>query len=817
MIHLISPAFSLVAIAGLVLGVSGSGSDLESQTLPAVSKAVPTPGPDSAVVMDADPILEEMARGRHWHAARLIRATRDSALVAGDPATVLLLAEAEAGWANWEEVEALLDRPLSEGELEDARGWYLLGRAREALEMWVDAADAYDRFLEMGPSLGGPPERSAGGDESLTREVLARRVRAGARGGDLPGALESLSALSAADSVLGDWEAAEVAEVAAVLGETEATRMALSAIGSPEVRGMLWDVPGRALLARGDSAGAEAVFWSVLPSLASPDRARAWTQVGALRLARGDSVGARGSFHQVLQAASTGPDALRAARALLKLGFDSLDVALTGAQVLAASGTPQEALRGYEAFGAILGRRPPPAVRLAVARVRLASGQAGAALEEASELGEMEDPAVGAPALLLKIQALRRLGRASEVRAVEDVLVEHFPDLPEAVEILFLRADALQDRGDIPAAITGFQAAAALSPAQNLAGQARMRLGQIFLTRGQTDEALRIYGQYLDDFPDGRRWDEAAFWLGRVLASSSRTEEGEAVLEDLIQRNPLSYYAVEGSRLLGRAYDPAIPRTAERPPSIPELEAGLRRIEALLSADLTDGAGREIDGLMTRLREMPDSVERQEGLLRLAGWLNARGFTREGINLGWELRREGRPWDDRLLSAVYPFPFQELIETTAEERGLDPYLMAGLIRQESAFWAEARSRADARGLMQVLPSTGVELARGRGPSGFEPGLHLYVPEINVHLGTAFFADLRRRFGDQIPILLSAYNAGPTRALRWREFPEVGDWVRFVERVPFSETRGYIRNVTLNREIYAWLYGRSRPSPLAPPG
>ncbi len=140
--------------------------------------------------------------------------------------------------------------------------------------------------------------------------------------------------------------------------------------------------------------------------------------------------------------------------------------------------------------------------------------------------------------------------------------------------------------------------------------------------------------------------------------------------------------------------------------------------------------------------------------------------------------------------------------------------MAGLIRQESAFWVEARSRADARGLMQVLPATGRELARASGPEGFQPDSHLYEAEINIHLGVAFFADMRRRFGEDLPIILSAYNAGPTRAPRWREFPEVGDMTRFVERIPFAETRGYVKNVLLNREIYSWLYG---PGPTDPGG
>jgi soluble lytic murein transglycosylase len=219
-----------------------------------------------------------------------------------------------------------------------------------------------------------------------------------------------------------------------------------------------------------------------------------------------------------------------------------------------------------------------------------------------------------------------------------------------------------------------------------------------------------------------------------------------------------------------------------------------------------------VNNLAARLRTDPDRERRHRSLLRLAKELNARGYTREGINLGWEVRRDGRPWDRNLLAAVYPFPYREIVFAEAEERGVDPFLVAGLIRQESAFWVSARSRADARGLMQVLPSTGRELARTQGPSAFRADEHLFQAEINIHLGAAFFVDMRRRFGDDLPIILSAYNAGPSRAARWRRYPEAGDWPRFVERIPFVETRGYVKNVTANRAIYAWLYGPNGPNP-----
>ena len=416
------------------------------------------------------------------------------------------------------------------------------------------------------------------------------------------------------------------------------------------------------------------------------------------------------------------------------------------------------------------------------------------------------DPEVAVPALVLRARALNLLGRRGEARDSEDLLVERFPGSPAAVELLFLRADALEDRGELRGALEGFRAAAALAPHQSRAGQARMREAQLLLLLDREEEALGVFTRYMEDFPQGRRWDEAAFWAGHTLRGLGREEEAREVWDQLRGRFALSFYAVLSGLVGGEPYDPPLSPVSTSLPLPPVLREGLRELDRLLGAGLQVGLDWEVDRLAERVRGLGEDGSAQEALLRLALELNARGLTREGINLGWELQREGKPLDRHLLSAIYPFPYRDMVLAEARERGVDPFLMAGLIRQESAFWVRARSRADARGLMQVLPATGRELARRQGPRPFHADEHLYRAEINVHLGMAFFTDMRRRFGEDVSIILSAYNAGPTRANRWRNYPEAGDLPRFVERIPFTETRGYVKNVLLNREVYAWLYG-----------
>jgi soluble lytic murein transglycosylase len=229
------------------------------------------------------------------------------------------------------------------------------------------------------------------------------------------------------------------------------------------------------------------------------------------------------------------------------------------------------------------------------------------------------------------------------------------------------------------------------------------------------------------------------------------------------------------------------------------LTEGLGRFDRLAEAGLERGAQAEIDRLRERARGL------RGPMLRLSAALTERGRTIDGINLGWALLEQEGAWDRQILGATFPFPYRDLVRREAEEWGIDPLLMAAIIRQESAFKADIVSRAGAIGLMQVMPPTGQMLARRHGPDPFT-NESLTRPEVNLHLGAAFFVDMSRRYDHDLPLVLSAYNAGPTRATAWRRFPEASDPVRFTERIPFDETRGYVKSVRRNLGLYRALYG-----------
>ena len=171
------------------------------------------------------------------------------------------------------------------------------------------------------------------------------------------------------------------------------------------------------------------------------------------------------------------------------------------------------------------------------------------------------------------------------------------------------------------------------------------------------------------------------------------------------------------------------------------------------------------------------------------------------------MRRSGSgAWSDDLLKGVYPLIYVEALGAAADRHRLDPALVAAIVRRESQFDREVASPAGAVGLMQVLPRTGAELARRSGISGFE-ATQLKVAEVNLALGTLYLRELLDRNSGSLAPALISYNAGPHRYARWRDFPEFeADAELMVERIPFRETRIYVKTITAYRHIYRRLWG-----------
>ena len=248
---------------------------------------------------------------------------------------------------------------------------------------------------------------------------------------------------------------------------------------------------------------------------------------------------------------------------------------------------------------------------------------------------------------------------------------------------------------------------------------------------------------------------------------------------------------------------PSTAAAAPAPASEPmprELDA---RIRQLIAAGLYAPAIAELDFARRQWGTTP-------ALEATLAWLyNAQGDLRRGINAMKRaypqyLTDDGHRLPNHIQKVLFPVDYWPLIRRHAVERGLDPYLIAALVAQESTFDADVRSPANAYGLMQVLPSTGRQLARALKIRRFTTA-SLTNPETNVRLGTLYFQRLVKQFGGAY-YALASYNAGENRVEQWiNERPPMPQ-DEFIDDIPYPETQNYVKRILGTAEDYRRLYG-----------
>lgn len=161
---------------------------------------------------------------------------------------------------------------------------------------------------------------------------------------------------------------------------------------------------------------------------------------------------------------------------------------------------------------------------------------------------------------------------------------------------------------------------------------------------------------------------------------------------------------------------------------------------------------------------------------------------------------------------LFPLYYGDTIASEASRNNLSPYLVAAVVRVESGFDPQATSGQGARGLMQVLPETGRWAGGQLGLRDFNPD-QLYDPKVNIALGSWYLASLQRDFQGNLVAALAAYNAGRKNVEEWIR---AGTWDGAIEglgRVPFAETRDFVRRVRSSERTYRMLYGRTWPGDL----
>jgi len=735
-------------------------------------------------------VAELLRDGRYWRAARLLR---QRVTATSEPGLVLLAARTEAGWGGWSGVRSLLDGKPWLATTEQGEGWFLLGRAREEANDWAGAADAFGRALAASTAAPAPEWRAVA---ELRHGIVLLRA------GRVDEGVAALDRMRRRVPAAAGWAGVLAAEALVERGDTARVR-ALVGDGVAEAPLRAQRARIGAYRAAKDPRAAHAAALAFHQRATDPAmRAELAALAGEASLASGDPAAARAELRAAIADAPASGAAADAARTLLAIPGLTPDDHLAAAQAFDRNGDGGRAADQYRAWLAAGGGSPEQRLdaRMRMGRALFAAGRFRETVDALSTIGPAS-PAVAAEASYIVGRARYRTGgRAAAVQAFL-ATAQRFPGQPSSADALWQAADLTDDAGDRAGSAALYRRLATEYAASPRAGQALMRLGGSALAAGDWNGAAAWYDQYRTRYPSGDLWLQATYWAGRAAAARGDAPGARQRWREVRQKEPLSYYAVRAAERMNERYWPIAlsPAPADAPATVERLRGWMETLDLLRQAGLWKEAEDDV------ARRVKEAGTDRALLYPLAEALEARGFAPQGIRIGLAMRNAGAPYDLRLARILYPFPYRGMVAAEARERGLDPFVVAALIRQESSFKPRARSRVGALGLMQVMPGTASGMASGAGINGFSADL-LLNPEINVHLGVRFLGSQMQRWDGELPLVFIAYNAGPARAQRWRSFPEFRDRELFTERIPFDETRDYVKILTRNIAIYRGLYG-----------
>ena len=730
--------------------------------------------------------------------------------------TCALWWEPGAPVASWPHEAAPPERRLEEGPadaLAAARAWLRAGRPAVALER-VDAVPAgEERNLLRGAALAA---QGRWGDLRGTATAaipegcgaLADRWTAlsAAAAGDPATAADAFARLATELPDLAGYVALWRLEAAALAGDVPAGEAAWAEINRRDVPRPARD-DGRALLARlYERAGRAALARQWHVALASESRGgeRAAHLLAAARLA--EDQGERAAADDLRRRALEASPAAAVELVLDPASRDRLGLApLEAARILLRGGRPDAA----EPLVTLRLESGPEDERRAAlvlrSEIRAARGdRPGAEADYAEFLSRWpNDPRV--PRILYDRARLAARSDDGEV-ARERFLhfAEGHPGHDLTAAALYLAADSYQDDLDQDpahalAAIELFDRVSRGRPGSRYADRAYMRAAHLLYALGRTAEARDRYATYRGS--ESSR--EARYWLARANERMGDLGRARSIYRAFAAGE--DYYALLArDRLASGAGLSRFEGTEYRAGPVPRLDSG--------ASLLADPAGRRAAVLLRfgerryARAELERAVARTwADRARLAAWapaLSAWGSPDLTLRIGVRLGAAGE-------RSAYPAGFAAEIDNEARAHGLDAALVLALIRQESLFDTGAVSPAGARGLMQVMPETGRALAEAAAWPDFTTE-HLDVPAVSLHFGAGYLDARLRQFEGFWPAVLASYNAGPEAVSVWWDFPErTLDPELWVDRIPYRETRDYVKKVLAQYAVYRRLYDDTR--------
>lgn len=463
-----------------------------------------------------------------------------------------------------------------------------------------------------------------------------------------------------------------------------------------------------------------------------------------------------------------------------------------------------EELRAFLAMAPQHPRRHEARLKLAIAYVRLK--QYDQAKTVFRELGAERVPESN-EAIVWLARIYLREGEGEKLLDLAQSLAKSSLSAEQKATVQFFTGIWLEDQARYAEAIERYRQAAKTSESMSQRLDALWRIGWVQYRIGRFRDASDTF--HTVAAAKDRDWEpQALYWAARALEHEERSkDQAKELYQQVCQRYVFTYYCQLARK---RAEVPASQPALMDSPSdglglLPsgkrvgiEREAGYRRAVELKILGLDQDAARELAALTERFGRD------QEVVLALSTLLSEAGAHHQALRLARlhfreKLERGGGGVSSVLWNLAYPIAFLPIIQAQAA-KGVDPHLVAAIIREESQYDRQAVSRVGAIGLMQVMPTTANQVARRLGVPGLKRE-DLFDQETNIRIGVRYLEQLMEQFSGNPIYAIAAYNAGPAAVNAWIAMNRGRDADEFVESIPYQETRQYVKRVLRSYHEY----------------
>ena len=428
-------------------------------------------------------------------------------------------------------------------------------------------------------------------------------------------------------------------------------------------------------------------------------------------------------------------------------------------------------------------------------------------------------------------------------------ILDRFPESDWADDALFLTGNIYREAGDLDKALMYYERLAEEYSDSKFADSAIWWRAWTRYTAGDYQKAEQILQTLVIRYPRSFLANQARYWQGRAAEKLGDVPRAIAYYQRAIKKSPYTYYGYRSAeRLASLDLSDTIVKAAipaedvvvcddracpddplhtfdmdEGPPVWTEetkkllaAEPAFKKTLELMHVDMKKEAAGELWSLQekTPRRGRGTLIGLSKAFFELGDYYRSYMLVVRKYDRYLESPKDNTPED--VWRLVYPQAYWESIIAYAQKYRQDPYFIAAIIREESQFNAQALSPAGARGVMQVMPPTGSAVAKQIKLRGFN-AQQLYDADTVINIGTWYVSSLMKRFKNDPLLVAAAYNAGPEAVASWiRKNGNARDRDVFVESIPYSETRGYVKKVLRNYAEYKRIYGRSTSiTPLTP--